>query len=208
VTEEHKKAGKQKILHIMFPLSVLWRKPALNSINKKAKSIPVLNPADPYGRVFFFSWFGFFIAFWSWYAILDIFIVLFVLSCSQYRRYAFPPLLTVTIKADLKLTTVDVANSNIAALTGTLVVRFVAGPLCDRFGPRLTFVAILLAGAIPTAMAGLVTNVSGLIALRFFVGILGGSFVPCQVWSMGFFDKGVVGTSNALIGGWGNSGGS
>jgi len=65
----------------MFPLSVLWRKPALNPINKKAKSIPVLNPADPYGRVFFFSWFGFFIAFWSWYAILNIFIGLFVLSC-------------------------------------------------------------------------------------------------------------------------------
>jgi len=48
---------------------------------------------------------------------------------------------------------------------------------------------------------------SGLIALRFFVGILGGTFVPCQVWSTGFFDKNVVGTSNALIGGWGNSGG-
>lgn len=56
-------------------------------------------------------------------------------------------------------------------------------------------------------MAGLVTNTSGLIALRFFVGILGGTFVPCQVWSTGFFDKNVVGSSNALIGGWGNSGG-
>ena len=30
-------------------------------------------------------------------------------------------------------------------------------------------------------MAGLVNNVSGLIALRFFVGILGGTFVPCDV---------------------------
>ncbi|KAK4621484.1 Nitrate transporter [Fulvia fulva] len=56
-------------------------------------------------------------------------------------------------------------------------------------------------------MAGLVTNASGLIALRFFVGILGGTFVPCQVWSTGFFDKNVVGSSNALIGGWGNAGG-
>lgn len=187
----------------MFSPKVLWSAPELNPINRKARSIPVLNPYDKYGRVFFFScksfpitttqhqtiWltianqgFGFFIAFWSW--------------------YAFPPLLTVTIRADLKLSTVDVANSNIAALTGTLVVRFIAGPLCDFMGPRKTFVAILLAGAIPTAMAGLVKNVGGLIALRFFVGILGGTFVPCQVWSMGFFDKNVVGTSNALIGGW------
>lgn len=101
----------------------------------------------------------------------------------------------------------DVANSNIAALAGTLIVRFIAGPLCDRFGPRWTYVCILLAGAIPTALAGLVQNVAGLIAIRFFVGVLGGSFVPCQVWSTGFFDKNIVGTSNALIGGWGNSGG-
>ena len=101
----------------------------------------------------------------------------------------------------------DVANSNIAALCGTLLVRFCAGPLCDRFGPRWTYIAILLAGSLPTALAGAVYNVSGLIALRFFVGILGGTFVPCQVWSTGYFDKNVIGTSNALIGGWGNSGG-
>ncbi|KAL9618869.1 MAG: hypothetical protein Q9160_006459 [Pyrenula sp. 1 TL-2023] len=44
-------------------------------------------------------------------------------------------------------------------------------------------------------------------ACRFFVGILGGSFVPCQVWSTGFFDKSVVGTSNAITAGLGNAGG-
>jgi NNP family nitrate/nitrite transporter-like MFS transporter len=43
--------------------------------------------------------------------------------------------------------------------------------------------------------------------VRFFIGILGGSFVPCQVWSTGFFDKRVVGTANALTGGFGNAGG-
>lgn len=105
------------------------------------------------------------------------------------------------------MTQADVGNSNIAALTGTLLVRFLAGPACDRWGPRYTYIGILAAGAIPTAMSGLVRNVSGLIALRFFVGILGGTFVPCQVWSTGFFDKNVVGSANALIGGWGNAGG-
>lgn len=44
-------------------------------------------------------------------------------------------------------------------------------------------------------------------ALRFFVGILGGSFVPCQVWSTGFFDKNVVGAANAFTAGFGNAGG-
>lgn len=117
--------------------------------------------------------------------------------------YAFPPLLTKTIKADLNLTQTEIANSNIVALTATLLVRFVAGPLCDTFGPRKVFAGCLLIGAIPTAMAGLVQNASGLIALRFFVGILGGSFVPCQVWCTAFFDKRVVGTANALTGGFG-----
>jgi NNP family nitrate/nitrite transporter-like MFS transporter len=79
--------------------------------------------------------------------------------------------------------------------------------MCDRFGPRLTFAGCLLAGSVPTFLAGTVTNASGLMALRFFIGILGGSFVPCQVWSTGFFDKNVVGTANALTGGLGNSGG-
>ncbi|CZT17761.1 probable nitrate transport protein crnA [Ramularia collo-cygni] len=171
----------------MVTLGSLWQAPPINPVNYKARTIPVLNPINKYGRVFFFSWWGFFISFWAW--------------------YAFPPLLTVTIRQDLDLTRDQIANSNIAALTGTLLVRFFAGPACDRFGPRWTYIGILIAGSIPTAMAGLVKNWQGLIALRFFVGILGGTFVPCQVWSMGFFDKNVVGSSNALIGGWGNAGG-
>lgn len=60
---------------------------------------------------------------------------------------------------------------------------------------------------VPTAMAGLVTSAHGVLAIRFFVGILGGTFVPCQVWSMQFFDKNVVGTANGLMAGIGNAGG-
>ena len=93
------------------------------------------------------------------------------------------------------------------ALAHSLLVRFFAGPLCDRFGPRLTFVGILLAGAIPTALAGLVKNATGLLVLRFFVGVLGATFVPCQVWSTAFFDRNVVGTANGLMAGFGNAGG-
>jgi NNP family nitrate/nitrite transporter-like MFS transporter len=115
--------------------------------------------------------------------------------------------LTLTIKKDLHMSQNEYANSNIMSLTGTLVIRLMAGPLCDRFGPRLIFAGCLLAGAIPTAMAGLVTTPTGIIVLRFFIGVLGASFVPCQVWSTGFFDKNVVGTANGLAGGWGNAGG-
>ncbi len=94
------------------------------------------------------------------------------------------------------------------AFVSTLIVRLISGPLCDQFGPRYVFAGCLIAGAIPTATAGLVTTPIGLIVLRFFIGSLGGvSFVPCQVWSTGTFDKNVIGTANGLAGGWGNSGG-
>lgn len=169
-----------------FKVASLWQAPTVNPINNKAQSIPIFNPFNIYGRVFLLSWWSFFIAFWSW--------------------YAFPPLLTVTIKKDLQLSQAQVSTSNILALTSTLIVRLTAGAACDRFGPRWTFVAVLLAGAIPTALAGTVQSASGLIALRFFIGILGGSFVPCQVWTTSFFDKNIVGTANALTAGWGNAG--
>ncbi|KAG9238828.1 putative nitrate transporter, partial [Amylocarpus encephaloides] len=115
--------------------------------------------------------------------------------------------LSDAIKHDLKLSQIEIANSNIIALTATLLVRLVAGPACDAFGPRKTFAACLLLGALPSALAGTIHNATGLYFIRFFVGILGGSFVPCQVWSTGFFDKNIVGTSNSLTGGLGNAGG-
>ena len=169
-----------------FKISTLWRAPVINPVNNKAQSIPVLNPFNIYGRIFLLSWWSFFIAFWSW--------------------YAFPPLLTVTIAEDLHLTQNQTANSNILALTVTCLVRLSAGASCDRFGPRCTFAAILIAGAVPTALAGTASNAAGLFVLRSFIGILGGSFVPCQVWTTGFFDKNIVGTANGLAAGLGISG--
>lgn len=51
----------------MFDATVLWKAPEVNPLNRKARAIPGLNPLNVYGRVFFFSWFGFLIAFWSWF---------------------------------------------------------------------------------------------------------------------------------------------
>lgn len=51
-----------------FSFATLYRAPEINPVNRKARSVPMLNPIDPYGRVFFFSWFGFMVAFWAWYS--------------------------------------------------------------------------------------------------------------------------------------------
>ena len=122
-------------------------------------------------------------------------------------RYAFPPLLQQIIQSDLHMTQTQVANSNIISLAATLLVRLAAGPCCDRWGPRITFAATLLLGAVPTFLAGAATGAAGLYAVRFFVGVLGGAFVPCQVWTTAFFDRNVVGSANALTAGLGNTGG-
>jgi MFS transporter, NNP family, nitrate/nitrite transporter len=126
---------------------------------------------------------GFFVAFLSW--------------------FAFPPLFPEAIKSDLKLTTAQVANSNVLALTATILVRIVVGPLVDRYGPRKVMAGILVLGAIPSGLAGTAHNATTLYVLRFFIGILGAIFVPCQAWTSIFFDKNCVGTANALVGGWG-----
>ncbi|KAI1773970.1 nitrate transporter [Hypoxylon cercidicola] len=168
-------------------LSYFWAAPEVNPINRKARSVPIFNVFDVYGRVFFFSWWGFMVAFWAW--------------------YTFPPLLSHTIKTNLNLSSAEVANSNIVSLCATLFIRFIAGPACDRYGPRYVFAGVLLIGSIPLGLAPLVHDAQGLYISRFFLGILGGAFVPCLVWSTGFFDKNVVGTANALAGGWGNAGG-
>jgi NNP family nitrate/nitrite transporter-like MFS transporter len=170
-----------------FKASALWKAPVVNPITQKARSVPVLNPINMYGRVFFFSWLGFMLAFWAW--------------------YTFPPLLTVTIKEDLNLSTTEIANSNIVSLVSTFLLRFLAGPLCDMFGSRRVYASLILLGCLPIGLAPLVKDATGLYISRFFIGILGATFVPCQVWCTGFFDKNVVGTANALAGGWGNAGG-
>ena len=130
---------------------------------------------------------GFFVAFLSW--------------------FAFPPLIPEAIKTDLNLTTAQIGNSNIVSLCATLLVRLITGPLVDRFGPRKVMASLLVIGAIPSGLAGTVSSASGLYTVRFFIGILGGTFVPCQAWTTLFFDKSIVGRANAFVGGWGNAGG-
>ncbi|KAF9480636.1 putative high affinity nitrate transporter [Pholiota conissans] len=170
-----------------FKWSHLWEPAIVNPVNLKSYTIPIFNLRDPYARAFHLSWLGFFVAFLSW--------------------FAFPPLIPDAIKSDLHLTTAQVGNSNITALTATLFMRIIVGPLVDKYGPRKVMAYLLILGAIPSGLAGTANSAQSLYILRFFIGILGATFVPCQAWTSAFFDKNCVGTANALVGGWGNMGG-
>ena len=132
------------------------------------------------------SWWGFFIAFFIWFAI--------------------SPLLS-EIKIDLGLTKQEIWTSSIVSVAGTIAIRLILGPVCDKFGARIPMAVVLCFASIPTACTGLVNTATGLAVLRLFIGSAGGTFVMCQYWSSCMFSKEVVGTANALVGGWGNLGG-
>jgi len=152
----------------------------------KATNISLFSIGRPHMRAFHFSWLSFLTAFTGWFAV--------------------PPLIA-TISKDLTLSDADVANANLTSVSATIGARLAVGPLCDRYGPKRVMAALLIMGAISTSLIGLVSSGTGLIIIRFFIGILGATFVPCQFWTTKMFSSNVVGTANALAGGWGNMGG-
>ncbi|KAL3664964.1 hypothetical protein V7S43_010139 [Phytophthora oleae] len=151
----------------------------------RATEIRLLSFARPHMRAFHLSWLSFFVAFFGWFSI--------------------PPLLP-TIKKQLKLTQAQVDNSNIISLASTIIGRLLIGPLCDRFGARTVQAALLVLGALPVASAALAFDYVGFMCVRFFIGLLGCSFVSTTYWTSTMFSKEVVGSANAIAAGWGNLG--
>lgn len=147
----------------------------------KATQIKLCSFQRPHMRAFHCAWFTFFVAFFMWFSIA--------------------PLLT-EIRTTLNLSLQDIWTSSIVGVGGTILVRFLLGPLCDKYGSRVLFAIVLCAAAIPTGMTGLVNSAVGLCVLRLFIGIAGGAFVMCQFWTSRMFTKEVVGTANALVAGW------
>ena len=152
----------------------------------KASEIKLCSFKRPHMRAFHCSWWGFFIAFFIWFAIA--------------------PLLP-EIRTSLELETKQIWTSSVIGVGGTILMRFALGPACDKFGPRIPFAILLCCASIPTALTGLVNSSIGLSILRLFIGTAGGTFVMCQYWTSRMFTREVVGTANALVGGWGNLGG-
>eukprot|EP00550_Attheya_septentrionalis_P000537 CAMPEP_0198282880 /NCGR_PEP_ID=MMETSP1449-20131203/2608_1 /TAXON_ID=420275 /ORGANISM="Attheya septentrionalis, Strain CCMP2084" /LENGTH=544 /DNA_ID=CAMNT_0043979297 /DNA_START=271 /DNA_END=1905 /DNA_ORIENTATION=+ len=152
----------------------------------RADEIKLFSFARPHMRAFHFAWWCYHVAFLMWFSIT--------------------PLLS-EVQATLKISDKEIWSSSIAAVTGTIFMRFVLGPFCDKFGPRIPMGLVLIASAIPTGLTGLVQSASGLTVLRLFIGVGGSTFVMAQYWTSRMFTKEWVGTANAMVGGWGNLGG-
>ncbi len=152
----------------------------------KATSINLFSFKTPAMRAFHLSWLAFFVCFFAWFA------------CA--------PLMPI-IKGEFNLTKDQIANINIAAVAITILVRLAVGPMCDRFGPRKTYTALLLLGSIPVFGVAASQSYESFLFFRLLIGAIGASFVITQYHTSVMFAPNVVGTANAAAAGWGNAGG-
>ena len=83
----------------------------------------------------------------------------------------------------------DLFTANITSVAATILARFGVGPLCDRWGPKKVQCCLLTWGAVMIALSTTVSNATGLILIRLFIGVVGSTFVPCQYWSAMLFTK-------------------
>lgn len=100
----------------------------------------------------------------------------------------------------------EIADSGSAAVGGTIVMRIIAGPLCDVFGARKAFFLMLWLGIPGIIMLALSRSAGTFIAARLLTGLSLATFVTCQVWCSQMFSGSVVGAANATSAGWGNLG--
>lgn len=67
----------------------------------------------------------------------------------------------------------DVATLNIAAVSITTLARLVIGPMCDRYGPRKVYVALMIAGMLPMLGAALAPTYHTFFWCRLAIGAVG-----------------------------------
>jgi len=137
-------------------------------------------------RTFHITWLTFFFCFFGWFGIA--------------------PLMPL-VREQLHLTKEQVGNITIASVSATIIARLVIGRLCDTLGPRLSYTILLVIGSIPVMCIGFANSYESFLLFRLIIGIIGASFVITQFHTSVMFAPNVVGTANAVAGGWGNLGG-
>ncbi|WP_345274735.1 MFS transporter [Flaviramulus aquimarinus] len=152
----------------------------------KSTTLQLLNLKSLPIRTFWITAISFFMCFFAWFGIV--------------------PFMPDVVK-DLGLTPDQKWNSIILAVSGTVFARLLIGKLCDKYGPRLCYTWLLMLGAIPVILCGLVQTPTQFLVCRLFIGFIGASFVITQVHTSLMFAPNIVGTANATSAGWGNLGG-
>src|SRR5688572_16339212 len=158
----------------------------MTNSNQPLTSLNVLSFKGIQMRTFHITWLTFFACFFGWFGLAP---------------------LMPTIRQDLGLSKAEVGNTIIAAVSATIFARLIIGKLCDTWGPRKTYTALLLIGAFPVMCVGLADSYTSFLLFRLAIGVIGASFVITQFHTSVMFAPNIKGTANAVAGGWGNLGG-
>ncbi|ANQ49533.1 MFS transporter [Flammeovirga yaeyamensis] len=154
---------------------------------EKATRINLLDFSSIQMRTFHLSWIAFFLCFFGW--------------------FSHAPLLHSTIGPDLDLTKDQKTLAFIASVGVTIFARLGIGNLCDKIGPRKSYVYLLVFGAFAVAGSSFATTWETYLLSRLAIGVIGASFVITQYHTSVMFAPNVIGIANATTAGWGNLGG-
>jgi NNP family nitrate/nitrite transporter-like MFS transporter len=131
------------------------------------------------------SWMAFFITFVVW--------------------FNHAPLLAV-IGDSLGLTASEIKTLLILNVALTIPARVIIGMLTDRYGPKLTYTAVLSLCSIPCFMFAMASTFEQAAISRFLLGFIGAGFVIGIRMVSEWFPANELGTAEGIYGGWGNFG--
>ena len=116
---------------------------------------------------------------------------------SQYR----PQVLAACICTAGTYCSARLTDASTAAVASTIITRLGFGSLLEIFGPVNVQTAVMLFGAVWVGSSGATQNINHYVVFRFFIGMIGATFVTNQFWNTLMFAPNVVGSANGISAG-------
>lgn len=136
-------------------------------------------------KILHMSWIAFFITFFVW--------------------FNHAPMLGA-IGESLNLTKEQIKTLLILNVALTIPARVIIGMLTDKFGPKITYSALLFLSSIPCFMFAMADTFTQAAIARFLLGFIGAGFVIGIRIVSEWFPAKQLGTAEGIYGGWGNFG--
>ena len=137
-------------------------------------------------RTLHWTWIAFFITFYVW--------------------FNMAPMATTMLKSVDWLTKDHIKVLAISNVALTIPARILVGALVDRYGPRITFSALMIAMSAPALAFAFGNSFVQLLVARLILGSIGAGFVIGIKMVANWFPPNMVGRAEGFYAGWGNFG--
>lgn len=158
----------------------------LKGVFVSMRVVDLLNFKRKQIRILHFTWFAFFIAFFTWFNLA--------------------PLATTMMKDMGWLTPEHIAALGISNVVLTIPARVIIGSLLDKYGPRIVYSGLLITMSIPAMMFAFGNTWTQIFISRLILGCIGASFVIGIRIVAEWFPPKDAGFAEGFYGGWGNFG--